>query len=112
MLLSRKPLRVQCSRQVFQTPTARHHVSMRDVEDMIIATRNIESVEDKKDLFDAHGMDYDRVAKYYMSVKRLNKLVEVDKPHPIVVGGKAIHFRLTCFWRLLKAFLSMLFDPL
>jgi hypothetical protein len=106
-MLARRPLVVKCAshneRQVFQVYPPKHHVSLRDVEETMIATTNL-SVGDKREVFLSVGIDYDRVEKYYGQVKYLEAIW--GKYHAPVFERPT--FFAKCIWYLLIALVSVM----
>lgn len=91
--------------QIFQVYPPRNDVTIADVEDIIYMTNNMNDMN-KRELYSMYGIDYDRVDKYYTTV------VYLEKMYSISVGVDLLHHLLLSVWRLLKAFLLMLFDRL
>lgn len=64
-------------RSIFQVHSPICHVSMNDVRALLDATHGMR-VQDKKDYFYAHGVDYERVNEYYDTIVRLNRSWQPD----------------------------------
>ena len=122
----------QKQNQIFQVVPPRNHVSINDVEDVLCATVNMD-YKNKKDIFAANGIDYDKVDLYYDKVKQLDYLFDISENMPMSIPihipmtmhgsifmaitiakpmfNNIIHYTL-CFLRFLKAFIIMLFHSM
>jgi hypothetical protein len=60
---------------VFHTnpPLYDHDISIVYIEEILECTNNLKET-DKDDLFESQGIDYEKVKKYYETVKLLNKI--------------------------------------
>jgi hypothetical protein len=131
---TRKPLqiRAQIKNQVFQVKPPLNNVSINDVEDVMFATANMD-YKNKKDIFAANGIDYDKVDLYYNKVKQLDYLydnsenmpmpppinmhqsmfmiVNMAKPMTKPMFDNVIHYTL-CLFRFIHAFIIMVFHSI
>jgi hypothetical protein len=94
MHTARKSLKISCGRQVFQCKPPRNTVRVKDISELFIASSKM-SLKDKRDLFYANGVDYDRVDKYYEHVKKLNSCWDKQSYNE--------HKFVACFWNVLKS---------
>lgn len=60
-------------RQIFQVHPPRGKVTLHEINDLLICTSRISNYEHKKEIFYAHGIDYDRVEQYHDNVCKLEK---------------------------------------
>lgn len=61
------------ARTVFQSDSATgNDLSIDDINDCLCATQGLE-MRDKRDYFESHGIDYEKVVKYYDVVVGLNR---------------------------------------
>ena len=85
-------------RTVFQADNV-INVTLDDVDDLIDCTHTM-PVKIRRDYFYANGVDYDKVVKYYNTVKQLNAILNPPVPVQVkIVDAIKENFRLyvICF---------------
>lgn len=65
-------------RTIFQTNPPLKDITLQDVEELIECSVSL-NIQNKKDYFASHGIDYDRVQTYYQVVSYLNRCY--DRPY-------------------------------
>lgn len=97
--------------QIFQVYPPRNNVTIADVEDVMHITANMNAI-DKKNIYDIYGIDHEKVNKYYGTVMYLERMYSIRTNGSTSVGEGLLRHLLLSVWRLVIAFLSMLFGRL
>lgn len=105
-IYSRKTLHVVCEkRQVFQCKRVVNNITLRDIDELRITSCHM-SLKNKKELFYANGVDYEKVFKYYDYVKKLNDLYY----QPILENNNIQQYQNSNLWHLILIYISILFN--
>lgn len=97
--------------QIFQVYPPRNNVTIADVEDVMHITADMNAI-DKKNIYDIYGIDHEKVDKYYNTVMYLEWMYSIRSEGSTSVGEGLLRHLLLSVWRLVIAFLSMLFGRL
>ena len=97
--------------QIFQVYPPRNNVTIADVEYVMHITADMNAI-DKKNIYDIYGIDHEKVNKYYGKVMYLERMYSIRTDGSTSVGEGLLRHLLLSVWRLVIAFLSMLFGRL